>query len=53
MCWPLQAFFHRKPIVAASGFLRQQILFSAESGIYYLQPHRFLLQATLKTRVKH
>ena len=27
LCWPLQAFFHRTPTVAASGFSRQQILF--------------------------
>ena len=37
ICWPLQAIFDRTPTVAASGFSRQQILFSAESGIYCWQ----------------
>ena len=37
LCWPLQAFFYRTPTVAAYRFSRQQILFSAESGIYCWQ----------------
>ena len=51
-CWQLQAFFCRTPTVAASGFSRQQILFSAESGIYCWQSHRSLLRTPLETRVK-
>ena len=34
LCWPLQAFFYRTPAVAASGFLRQEVLFF--SLIWYL-----------------
>ena len=50
--WPLQTFFYRTPIVTASTFSRQQILFSGESGIYCWPSHRFLLQTPLKTRLK-
>ena len=32
--WPLHAFFYRTHTLTPSGFLRQQILFSVESGIY-------------------
>ena len=42
LCWPLHTFFYRTPTLAASGFSRQQILFSAESGIYCWQSHLFL-----------
>ena len=48
----LQAFFYRAPTVAASGFLQQQIPFSAKSGMYWRQSPRFLSQTLLKTRVK-
>ena len=48
----LQAFFYRTPAVAASGFSRQQIPFSAKSGMYWRQSHRFLSRTPLKTRVK-
>ena len=51
LCWPLQAFFYRPPTVAASGF-DSRCLFSAESGIYSWQVHRFSLRTSLKTRVK-
>ena len=30
LCWPLQTFFYRTPIVTASKFSRQQILFIAD-----------------------
>ena len=52
LCWPLQTFFYRTPTVAASGFSRQKILFSAESGIYCWHPLRLLLQTPLERRVK-
>ena len=52
LCWPLQAFFYRTPIVTASRFSRQQILFSGESGIYCWPSRRFLLQTPSKTRSK-
>ena len=52
LCWPLQSFFYRTPTVDASGFLGQQILFSAGSGIYCWESHRFLLRTPLETRVK-
>ena len=52
LCWPLQAFFYRTPIVTASTFSRQQILFSGESGIYCWPSHRFLLRTPSKTRLK-
>ena len=48
----LQALFYRTPKVVASGFSRQQILFSAKSGMYWRQLHRFLPQSLLKTRAK-
>ena len=51
LCWPLQAFFYRPPTVAASGF-DSRCLFSAESGIYSWQLHRFSLRTFFKTRVK-
>ena len=51
LCWPLQAFFYRPPTVAASGF-DSRCLFSAESGIYSWQLHRFSLRTSFKTRVK-
>ena len=34
LCWLLQPFFYWTPTIATSGFLRQQILFSADSDIY-------------------
>ena len=52
LCWPWQAFFYRTPTVVASGFSRQQIRFSTESGIYYCQPHRALFRTPFETRVK-
>ena len=52
LCWPLHAFFYRTPTLAASGFSRQQILFSAESGIYCWQSHLFLPRTPVETRVK-
>ena len=52
LCWPLQAFFYRTPTVAAYRFSRQQILFSAESGIYCWQSHLFLPRTPVETRVK-
>ena len=52
LCWPLQAFFYRTPIVTAPTFSRQQILFSGESGIYCWPSHRFLLRTPSKTRLK-
>ena len=52
LCWPLQAFFYRTPTVTASRFSRQQILFSAESGIYCWQSHLFLRRTPVETRVK-
>ena len=52
LCWPLQAFFYRTPIVTASTFSRQQTLFSSESGIYCWPSHRFLLRTPSKTRLK-
>ena len=48
----LQAHFYRASAVTASGFLRQQIPFSAKSGMHWRLPHRFLSQNPLKTRVK-
>ena len=48
----LQAFFYRTPAVAASGFSRQQIRFSAKSGMCWRQSHRFLSLTSLKTQVK-
>ena len=45
----LQVFFYRAPMVAASGFLRQQIPFSAKSSMYWRQSHRFLSRTRLKT----
>ena len=43
--WPLQTFFYRTPTVFwifyASGFSQQQILFLADSGIYYWRSCRF------------
>ena len=48
----LQVFFYRTPTVAASGFSQQQISFSAKSGMYWGQSHRFLSWTPLKTRVK-
>ena len=36
----LQAFFYRTPAVAASGFSRQQIPFSAKFSMYWSQSHR-------------
>ena len=48
----MQAFFYRTPTVAAFGFSRQQIPFSAKSGMYWRQSHRFLSRTPLKTRVK-
>ena len=48
----LQAFFYRTPVVASSGISRQQILFSAEFGIFCCQLHRFLFRTSLKIRVK-
>ena len=41
LCWPLHTFFYRTPTLAASGFSRQQIFFSAESDIYCWQSHLF------------
>ena len=52
LCWPLQAFFYRTPTVAAYRFSRQQILFSAESGIYCWQSHLFLPRTPVETWVK-
>ena len=52
LCWPLHTFFYRTPTLAASGFSRQQILFSAESGIYCWQSHLFLPRTPVETRVK-
>ena len=43
--WPLQAFFYRTPTVAACS----KYFFSAESGIYCWQSHRYLLRTPLKT----
>ena len=51
LCWPLQAFFYRTPIVTASTFSRQQI-FSGEPGIYCWPSHWFLLRTPSKTRLK-
>ena len=48
----MKAFFYRTPKVAASGFSRQQIPFSAKSGMYWRQSHRFLSQTSMKTQVK-
>ena len=50
--WPLQAFVYRTHTVGASGFSRQQILFSAESSIYCWQSHWFLPQTPLEAQVK-
>ena len=50
--WPLQTFFYRTPMVAASWFSQLKILFSAESGIYCWQPHQFLLQTPFERWVK-
>ena len=52
MYWPLHAFFYRTTTLAASGLSQQQILFSAESGIYCWQSHQFLLWTPLEKRVK-
>ena len=52
LCWPLHTFFYRTPTLAASGFSRQQILFSAESGMYCWQSHLFLPRTPVETRVK-
>ena len=52
LCWPLHTFFYKTATLAASGFSRQQILFSAESGIYCWQSHLFLPRTPVKTRVK-
>ena len=52
LCWPLQAFFYTTPIVIASTFSWQQILFSGESGIYCWLSHRFLLRTPSKIRLK-
>ena len=52
LCWPLHAFFYRTPIVTASTFSRQQILFSGEPGIYCWPSHRYLLRTPSKTRLK-
>ena len=46
--WPLHAFFYRTHTLTPSGFLRQQILFSVESGIYCWQSHLFLLRTPPK-----
>ena len=51
LCWPLQTFFYRTPIVTASTFSRQQI-FSGEPGIYCWPSHWFLLRTPSKTRLK-
>ena len=47
----LQAFFYRTPAGATFGFSRQQIPFSAKSGMYWRQSHRFLPRTPLKIRV--
>ena len=48
----MQAFFYRTPTVAAFGFLRQQIPFSAKSGMHWRYSHRFLSRIPLKIQVK-
>ena len=48
----MQAFFYRTPTVAVFGFSRQQIPFSAKSGMYWRQLYRILSRTPLKTRVK-
>ena len=48
----LLGLLFRTPTVAASGFSLQQIPFSAKTGLYRRQSHRFLSWTPLKTQVK-
>ena len=50
----MQAFYYRTPKVAASGFSRQQIPFSAKSGMYWRQINPGLLwEQELNLRSSH
>ena len=57
LSWPLHTFFQRTPTLAVSEFSRQQILFSAESGIYCWQSTCFcpklLWKHELNVRISH
>ena len=48
----IPSFTEHLATLAASGFSRQQILFSAKSGIYCWQSHLFLPRTPVETRVK-